>query len=377
MAENQKKGRNGMLLDDDFIKKAYTAELKQFKASDELIETTLEKCRAELEGGGKKRRSGFSWSRFALTVGAPVAACLLVLFILFSQPMGSKYDANYAPQASGASEMANASGNAEAPQALDKDSGSLNLIFSESLVPERTPDAGAQAVQQFGLTSKSYRSPNVLNSLDYTYALTPVSGDLPPETVEAILDAYNQAWGTRYTCDVNKVLDVSTLKVGGITAEDLSKATGFEELLGEQAYHMVPLQDENHANSLLLPVVESAESYDDPTAAPLEIVYSNAGRTWLASMYSAIPSNDDQIAFLLDREEHKRLVRETYKVKQITGYKIIDINHGYDFIILIEADGKEYAIPHLTVGSPGTLENHKVYQALDVLKALAERLKTP
>lgn len=365
-----------MLLDDEFIKNAYTAGIKQIKASDGLIKTTLEKCRAELESGSKRRKTGFSWSRFALTVGTPVAACLLVLFILLHQPMGSKYDANYAPQASGSTEMAGASG-AQAPQSLDKDNGSLNLIFSEDIVAEVRPDAGAQAVQQFGLTTKSYRAANVLNSLDYTYAITPVSGDLPPEAVEAILDAYNQAWGTRYTCDANKTLTITTLKVGGIGAEDLRKASGFEELLGEQEYHMMPLQDENQAYGLLLPVAESAESYGDPSDAPFEIVYSNAGRTWLASMYSAISSDDTQIAFLLDREKHLDLIREAFQAGQVNDYRIIDINCGYDFIIFIKADGKEYAIPHLTVVPAGTLENHRAYQAADVLKGLADSIEKP
>lgn len=377
MAENRNKDRNGMLLDDDFVRKTYKAGLEQLKASDELIKTTLDRCRAELEDGSKKRKTGFSWNRFAL-VGTPVAACLLGLVILLNQPMMNSKSAqdmapSQAPEVAGMA-AAGASDGAQAPQARADNSHESENAMEE--VPNVTALKKGD-VQGLTIMFSEAISP-VYGSIDYSHSLTPAAGrrDLPPDAAKAILDAYNQAWGSRYTCDANAVLAISTLKAGGISGENLRQASGFGELLGEQEYHMMPLRDENQAYSLLLPVVESAVSYDDPSAAPFDIVYSHAGRTWLSSMYAAVPADNDQIAFLLDREGHQELVRVTFGVEQITDYRIIDINYGYDFMILIKADDKEYAIPHMTVRTAKSLENHKAYLASDALKGLADSLET-
>ena len=71
MAENKNKHGDGMIFNDDFLKEAYRAELDQLKASDELIKTTLNKCRMELETGKRKKSTKTVLGRAALRYGAP------------------------------------------------------------------------------------------------------------------------------------------------------------------------------------------------------------------------------------------------------------------------------------------------------------------
>lgn len=385
MAENGKLDRKGMILNDEDIKKTYKAGLDQLKASDELIKAALEKCRTELEIGpetGKKKRSaGIPWSRLALRVGAPLAACLLVLILLLNPPMMGKLQTESAmPQSSADSNttMQAASESLDEVPEVQKDLGNTNkmvLRFSETMDADDGTDGAFEESRGERSLGAMAKTDLVLCSMDYSQLLTPVSGDLPPEAVKTLVHAYNLERNAQYTCDENKVLTISTLKTGGVGADSLRSASSFDELLDDLTYHMIPLRDENQAYALLLPVIESSVSYDDPSSAPLNLVYSRSGRTWLSSSYAAIPADDSQIAYLLNGEEHRRLVRETFQASQITDYRIVDINNGYDYVIVMKADGEEYAIPHLTLRSLNALENHQAYPVGDVLKALADSLE--
>ena len=380
MAENRNSRQDNVILNDDSFKEAYRAGLDQLKASDELIQTTLNKCRLELESTAKKKRPiNISFSRIALRYAAPFAACLLVLVLLLYSPMReSPKTADSAP-APGRWEQPMGSADTAAAESLP----SADIMFTDELrdgEPQYTEEqAGTDSAPPDGREKSfmhSFTSGDIiLNSMDFHGIRTPVGGHMPSEAVNAILDAYNSERGTQYTCDENSVLTFSTLKAGGIGADALREATGFGDLLGDQRYYLLPLQDESQEYAILLPAIETAVPYDDTSVSqPLDIVFSQGGRTWLTSQYIGIYTSHSHAAFLLDREGHIQLVRDTFNVGRITDYITVDINCGHDFIIIIEADDEEYAIPCIDTGSVGSIENNKPYPARDVINGLADSL---
>lgn len=390
MAEIRNKHRNGMILSDDLLKDAYKGGLDQLKASDELIKNTLDKCRMELDTGKRRMPVSVAFGRAALRYGAPVAACLLVLVILLNYPVlrGSKPQMDaVVPQPSATMDSGQAASRAMAPESASKssqakdDENGIVVQFSESVdgsaaLTYEIPEVEDREESQILYACKPPTAePSSLSSMDYSNFLTPVNGNLPPEAVKAVLNAYNQRMGTAYTCDAGVVLTVETLKTGGIGADSLRKASGFNELLGDQEYHLMPLQDENQEYTVLLPVVESAVPYNDPSTAPLDIVFSQSGRTWLSSLYSGIYTSNDQVEYLLSSDKHQQLVRDTFHAEQISNYRVIDINNGYDFIIIIDAGDQEYAIPLLMMDSWGPVENRKAYRVRDLLTGLADSLE--
>ena len=379
MAENKNKHGDGMIFNDDFLKEAYRAELDQLKASDELIKTTLNKCRMELETGKRKKSTKTVLGRAALRYGAPIAACLLALIVLLNYPMlkvNKSAENSARPQTSG---MAKIEGDADQARPAEMPAQAPRIMMEERGYPVSSNKAeddrafDGMDYQSIGYSITSVG--NTLSSMDFSHILTLSGEDMSPETIEAILEAYNSGMGTKYTCDDNSVLTVATLMTGGISADSLREASSFDDLLGEQQYHLLPLQNEKQ-NYILLPVVESATPVDDPSAAPLDIVISQEGRTWMSSKYSGIFVSHDHGSYLLSKEEHQQLVRDTFQAEQITDYKVVDINQGYDYVIIIEGDGIEYAIPHIETDYGGSLENFKAYPVRDVLIGLADSLES-
>ena len=130
MAENRNSRQDNVILNDDSFKEAYRAGLDQLKASDELIQTTLNKCRLELESTAKKKRPiNISFSRIALRYAAPFAACLLVLVLLLYSPMReSPKTADSAP-APGRWEQPMGSADTAAAESLP----SADIMFTDEL----------------------------------------------------------------------------------------------------------------------------------------------------------------------------------------------------------------------------------------------------
>ncbi|HOQ76655.1 MAG TPA: hypothetical protein PK369_08835 [Thermoclostridium sp.] len=380
MAENRNILQDDAILNDDSFKAAYKAGLDQLKASDELIQTTLNKCRMELETTGKKRRPiNISLTRIALRYAALVAACLLVLVLLLRTPMGQspKLTADSAPaRAQGAKPMAD-SGAAAAP---GSSSSLIEYLEKSAEKPsDRNNAAEDDSIPDLVRVEGSFINTLTLgeaglNSMDFSGIQTLAGEDLPSWAADAILDTYNIAMGTQYTCDESNAIIVTTLKTGGLGADAIREASGFDALLGNQQYYLLPLKDENGEYTILLPVVESAVSYDD-TSAPLDIAISREGRTWLSSQYSGIYTDHSRAELLVDREGNMQLVRDTFNVKQITGYVVADINRGHDFVIVVKADGKEYAIPCFDIGFVTSVDNGKAYPVRDVLSSLADSLE--
>jgi|GEM_PF-430266 len=387
MAENRNRQKDINIIDDDFIRITYKAGLAQLKASDELIKNTLDKCRAELETTAEKRMPiKVTFSRIALRYAAPVAACLLVVFLLLYSPLLNRpkhtTDSALPPAQAGAglSKDAGASAAQQTPSVtvkfdeVVKPSQYLRMEQSECAdsdvnVEEPAPDGeGGLGIMYYSLTAGEAK----LRSIDFGGIHTTAMGDMPSGAVNAILGAYNSEMGTRYTSDESRIMTVAILKAGGIGPEALRGASGFGALLSGQRYYLLPLKDENQEYAILLPVAETIEILDD--SASFDIVFSQEGRTWLTSKDLAIYTDNGFASYLLDMEEHLRLVQDTFKVKQVTDYMAVDIN-GYDFIIIVKADGKEFAVPCFNTGSMGSIENSRAYTARDVLDGLADSLE--
>lgn len=72
------------LINEDLIKEALKSGLKDIKPSEKLIANTIERCNTELLSENKvnyKRSKPYQW---AYRLGAPIAACALVLLLILN-----------------------------------------------------------------------------------------------------------------------------------------------------------------------------------------------------------------------------------------------------------------------------------------------------
>jgi len=382
MADMEKKRNNGMVLDDGWLRDMYKAGLDGLQASDELVKTTLENCRAELGKAGKsnKVRKNISLRRAVLMFGTPIAACLLVLALIlnFNGLISMKNTTEGAvPQDSAAAESAPEKSAAIAKVGGNQSQYALRYDQENASETDKQSTNEKTAVMDVQISfAESIKAPNSLNSFEIGDIRSKTDENVPSDAALAVAEAYNTANGTKYTLYENKTVTVYTLKSGGVNVQEIRKAENFDEIIGKQQYHLLPLRDENQKLTMMLPVVESAVSYSDYSNAPADIVYTNKGRTWLSSAYWGIKTEQLNAEFLLNREEHLRIVKETFGTESINDYKIIDIQNGNDFVIVIKADGAEYAIPCFKTVYSDAVENYKAYHSKDVLKSLVDSLET-
>lgn len=409
MADKRSRRKSGMTLDDAWLKEAYKAGLDQLQASEELVKTTLEKCRTEIGNMEKNKKvpSHRAFPSYMLKFGAPVAACLLVLVLMLNFP-GLIRRKNLTESA--IPQVSVATGEGEEPVVIKsgapRDPSKVSIKFSESVsIDGIGQDQNAYAneanntsdnaiinntnasnddtnvsedasggTNKRGLGSLPYpKQENVLKSAGFSYVQTLRGENMPHDVAVAVTEAYNSANGTEYTLYKNKVLDIHILKSDGIGALNLRNANSFDDLLEEKQYHMLPLHDSGM--TILLPVVESEVIYENPEDAPYDIVYNKDGRTWLSSAYFGITTEHSHAEYLLNKDGHLRLVKEEFNAEQVTGYMIVDIGNGRDFVIVIKTEGMEYAIPCFVNGYSDRLENYRVYPAREVMDALAVYLE--
>ena len=86
-------------ISDDMIKEALKSGLSSIKASDTLINRTLEKCEKEITEDKKQSKKSISFMNMAYKFGAPLAAGALILVLIFMMPGVNNSGKSAAPQA--------------------------------------------------------------------------------------------------------------------------------------------------------------------------------------------------------------------------------------------------------------------------------------
>lgn len=420
MAESFNSGRKTHALNDDTIKQALKAGLEHLKASDALIDETLEKCAAELNKKSKGRSfpntilSGIS-IRYCATV---LAACLIVFALLLNSPAiwgkGASAQRNSAMLKSQSLDAAGNGANPETDAGTSANKsvrGSASLGIAPSAAPAPSAEASASAAatpapdaanqaqsaatetpdvvalapsavapydtadsDKIGLAGFTFGKPsNILYSLsDFDVSQARVSSPVKV-AFDAITEAYNKSNGTRYAYDETQALTVSTVPKDGVGADMLRNASSWHDLLGADSYWVLPLKDDKGTIATLLPVFESGAANGLESGA-YDISFEFSGETWISSACLGIPADNGSVLMMFDKNALEKKIRDTFNADRVTELAIADINNGRDFMAFITANDKEYAIPLFTDSAINTLVNGQAYGIREAFDKLAQYL---
>lgn len=366
--------------DDDIIKQALKEELEHLKASDELIAKTLSRCSAEISRNEKPKSFFIKlMNKPVLRYGATVAAaCLLVLVFLVNfpglvglSPAKDMSEAPLAKNAAGGADMARSAAVSDRAPA-SKEEGQQKMQAAPSMdtaPPIPAPETSSDDI------SIMFTGPvhiAALNSLDSGWGVSGYDGGESFESVDILVASYNKALGTDYAPGADNLITVYALQSGGVDAETLKSASGYEELLGGGSYRILPLKEQSGDYAAVLPVF--AKPYDGsiPEEKAHYVLTEGSLMTYSAP---ALPVDKEVVDAMLSPARLENALKDDNGFAQIAGMIFADINYGSDFIAFVSADGKKYAVPLFTNLRVNSLQNGKAYELRFALDSLARYLE--
>lgn len=368
MAESlDRKKKGNIAIDDDLIRDALKTELSSIKASEDLINKTLIRCREEIEKSEHKRenRSVMQW---ILKLGTPLAAGALVMVLLFNTNMfGSKGTPSAVPQpsegktltssmdkeaAGAAHQSAEQSYGASADAPADKGTDSVNRTEYEEQIT-----LGASGPL---LTAELKEEPALRSSVNNEPNDNAVFGTELQQLFNDIVDLYNQANETQLQLNYSLAARISCLVNDGVGLQDIREAQSFDDLISDSGYWALPLSNPDGGIEKILTVC----SYDiKDTGIEItdeDIIYTIERKQYVVSELPASAENLDLTIELLHRGSSSEVLEGLTDIREST-VMIVDINDGKDFIFLSGSPGSRTAIPYLTRESIFGLDNYTEY----------------
>ena len=379
--------KNSSFINDDIIREALKTGLKSIQASEDLVRETLSKCQNELNQGEKHQRNSKTLIMpWVYKLGAPLAAGALVLVLVFNgSPMMSKnQEAAAAPQASNAESVEIGSVVAADQDALSGDQGKrsdeFSITFDESRAPSATP---SPEVPENGLAIKSFTDG------DSTYLLAPLKSlqsslndtKNEVESDEArnrdvfvgAVSEYNTANSTQFTLNEAGVTRIQTVIPTGVDSEMLVKAKSYKELLNDTGYWALPLKNTNGIMEGLLTVNALNSENMDFSISSQDIIYTHEQKQYVISTHPIGAFISKNYEMMFDSDSLIKWV-EAKGYKNVYDPVVVDINYGTDFLVFLEADRQELAIPFLIDPGLFGLESKRVYARDELFKIISEQM---
>ncbi|NLX64837.1 MAG: hypothetical protein GX022_08720 [Clostridiaceae bacterium] len=369
---------------DDMIKETLKSGLTGIKASDKLINITLERCQTEIEKKQKKDSRKFIIMTYKL--GAPLAAgALALVLILNSGGLFTKKTYSGTPTAM--------EGPVPSAAAVPEDAaGSVNINTDEQVAsygfaaPQvasestRLPGKGTQMPEEpsSGLSVMRFGEDTAaLNSL----ANRSANNDEPsPDKLDrlftAITELYNLKNGTKLGLAKEGITRIYTLPKSGVNAETLQKANDFHEILSGEGYWALPLKNQEGIIDTVLTVAEEANNNPAGTSvSDSDTVYSVEEKEFIVSSLEKGSFIGSELYELFDKNAISGLIREAgYKYDNKSEMIIADINYGTDFIVLTQAENEKLVVPLLTNEGLFGVVNRKVYTWPEFVRTISSGL---
>lgn len=387
MAKSFDKMDNSPAISDDMIKEALKTGLSSIAASDELVKKTLDKCQDQITNGKQSYKAGkSSIMPWVYKLGAPLAVGAMVLVLVFggNQPFSKNKISESAPQASNSefSQEASESGSAFKKDTLDEENArsasELHIQFSEEVAPSVEPatDAGSGEMLMYGFAADSdYAGLQTLNSLsNRTKNNVAGSPDDSMGVFNAIVSQYNSSNGTQLTLDEVSVTRVYTLLPGGVNSNLLSDAGSYKEILSNEGYWALPLKNVQGVIEKILSVNLLDDGNPNMTVSSEDLQVKLNQDEFLVSSEPAgdITSRGNQMIFDANSLVNKVKAEEYQSVSETI---VVDVNYGSDFLVFVNADGQELAIPFFTTDNLFGLENKKIYARDELFKIISNDMQ--
>jgi len=366
MAESNER-RVPFSVSDDMIKEVLKSGLSEIKASDELINITLEKCQAEIENKQKKQSRKFMFMTYK--VGAPLAAGALVLALiinsggLLTKKMESGMStAQQAPVPSAVAvpaEVTTSNINSD-DQVAGYDSAAPQAPESPKLLGkgnQKSEEASS------GLTMMRFgEKVDVLNSLaSRSVNKAEPAMDKLDKLFMAVTELYNLKNGTKLSLVKEGITRIYTLPQSGVNAETLQKADDYHEILSGEGYWALPLKNQDGIIDTVLTVAEDVAPAET-SVSDSDTVYSVEEKEFIVSSLEKGSIIGSELYELFDKSAISGLISKAgYKYDNEAEMIIADINYGNDFIVLTQAGNEKLVVPLLTDESLFGVVNKKVY----------------
>lgn len=379
-------------VNDDLIREALKTGLSSIRASDDLLEKTLAKCQNEIAKTAVSRRNrSFSFMPLVYKIGAPLAAGALILVLALnggqpllkgknaaSAPEAAMYDAataeNSAMQRSAKRENGTL---AAAPSAAASaaSSGDLEIQFSEEApAAEFKSDDSAQKFSIEMAMGDSYTLNALNSSLNRTKNEAVPAKTESMKAFKAIVDQYNKTNGTRFTLYEDGITRIQTLVISGVNSEMLQKTKSFRDLLSGEGYWLLPLRNSSEKIEHILNINTVDASNPGLSVSNRDLIVNVDNADYLVSTNDEVISQAAKFSLMFD----SNALTEAVKAKGYDNIKtinIIDINYGLDYIIFVEADGKELGIPLLINENMLGLTNNSVYEREELFRIISQHIK--
>mgnify|MGYP001356953797 FL=1 len=360
-------------INEDLIKEALRTGLDNIKPSEDLIAKTIAKCKGELSSKAEvesKRNRPVMW---VYRIGAPIAATALVLLlILNSQNVLFRHktarDAeplNSAMLGTAQAQEESMSPETESPEVMDDRSGSQ----APAVVDPDSTINGKQDLKYFALTGK----PEDVAMLKSYAVRDDVQGETPElrEVFRHIAGAYNSDNRADYVLDEANIVRIRTLVGEGVHADTLKNSVSYRDILGDEGYWALPLEDNQGDLRAFLKVTELSGTNIAVPSSGNDKIYKFEGKDYFVSADSRAEISSLEPMF--DRKALMLLIEQSCKLKD--GPVIVDINNGEDFIVFFGDNEKQLGMPFFTNTGLFGLENSEVYEIARMFDIISEHIQ--
>ncbi|NLB78784.1 MAG: hypothetical protein GX796_08050 [Clostridiaceae bacterium] len=367
-------------INDDMIKEALKLGLSSVKASDDLINRTLGKCQIEITEEKPKKISR-NFMTMAYKLGAPLVAGALILVLIingtgnFSKKMSPNMAT--APQASAP----------QAAEAVAAESGSMNKTENEysvsadsaapAPIPEN-PELRGKGEDSFDERSGSVsfmceESKFAMNSsISRTVNSAEPSLDEAAKQFSLIAEQYNVNNETSLKFDKENITRIYTLPESGVTAEALLEADDYHEILSGEGYWALPLKNEEGNFDVVLTVATFDINDPETPVSNRDTIYSVENKGFIVSSLENSDYIGTELPDLFDSEILSGMISEMgYELDNKAETIVVDINYGYDFIVLADTKKEKLVIPFLADESLFGVVNKRIYAWPEFVKIVS------
>lgn len=376
MAESYDRNDLSSSITDDMIKEALKSGLSSIKASDYLIESTLEKCQAEITEDKQKKKS-ITFMTMAYKLGAPLAAGALVLMLMINGP--KYFSSKMEMAAPKASSLDGSVSNEEYKMdsgfsvSADSETQAPDAYMYEFTEPKEKNDDSSYEDSAGTTMMRINESITALNSsINRTANSTEPSLDESFKSFNAITDLYNENNGTKLTLERDNVRRIYTLLETGVSTDTLLNAGDYHEVLSGDGYWALPLEN----NRGDIEVVLTANMFDvkDPNipVSNRDTIYSIENKEFIVSPLDNSNYIGSELQELFEFDSLFGMISEMgYEYGNDTEMIVADINYGADFIVLLSTGNEKNVIPFLTNETLFGVENKKIYLWSEFVKIVS------
>lgn len=357
------------LINEDLIKEALKSGLKDIKPSEKLIANTIERCNTELLSENKvnyKRSKPYQW---AYRLGAPIAACALVLLLILNYDnIFFRYKATKETEPQSSAYGIARSSDTRADDKFTAFEDKAGSSAPEVASPESTLNEKLE-IKYFSFTEETddfhvLRSYPVRTSdMNDTYE--------HQEAFRYIASTFNSDNKVDYVLDEVNILQVNTLIEEGVDADALQNTESYRNILSDEGYWALPLNDNKGTLKAFLRVADINDANTVVSASGNEKIYNFNDKMYFVSTYESPEISNLETMF--DKAALMELIEQNYNIKNRPV--IVDINNGRDFVVFFEDSEKQMGIPFFTNRDMFGLENSKIYETSQMFTVISECIR--